>query len=154
VLQAAAEELAARSKDVSVFLDELGFKAPPPLAEPLTVAYHDACHLGHAQKVTAPPRRLLSAVENLTVAEITDPEICCGSAGTYNIEQPEIAADLGRRKAQSILATDASVVATGNIGCLTQIQMHLAGQDRPLPVMHTMELLARVYRGGVVSRES
>jgi glycolate oxidase iron-sulfur subunit len=80
--------------------------------------------------------------------EVQDAEICCGSAGTYNIEQPDIAARLGRRKAESVLSTGAQGVATGNIGCMTQLRTHLDSLGKPIPVYHTMELLDRAYSGG------
>jgi len=141
-----AEEQAARNfadkvQDVTVFLDALGFEQPPALLAPMTVAYHDACHLAHAQGVTDAPRRLLGAVPNLTLVPIPEGEICCGSAGSYNIEQPEIAAQLGQRKANAILGTGAQAVVTGNIGCMTQIESHLQRLGKPLPVFHTVELL-------------
>lgn len=143
--EAAARAFAAKVKDVSVFLDELGLAPPPPLADPLIVAYHDACHLAHAQQVTMPPRRLLAAIPNVTLREIPEGELCCGSAGTYNLEQPEIAQQLGERKALNILTTGAQAVVTGNIGCMTQIQTHLGTQGKALPIWHTMELLAQAY---------
>lgn len=143
-----AAAFARRARDVSAFLDELGLAAAPRLERPMRVAYHDACHLAHAQKVREEPRRLLAAVENLSVVEIPEGEICCGSAGTYNIEQPEIARRLGRKKAESILAAGADAVATGNIGCMTQIRAHLAQRGKPLPVLHTMQVLDRAYRSG------
>lgn len=145
--EAAAHAFAAKVKDVSVFLHELGLLAPQALPEPLTVAYHDACHLAHAQRVTAQPRHLLRAIPNLTLKEIADGEICCGSAGTYNLEQPAIARELGERKASNILATGAQAVVTGNIGCMTQIGNHLQAQGQGLPVWHTMEVLDRSYDG-------
>ena len=107
----------------------------------MTVAYHDACHLAHAQGVTDAPRRLLAAVPNLSLVPIPEGEICCGSAGSYNIEQPEIAAQLGQRKAEAILGTGAQAVVTGNIGCMTQIDSHLQRLGKPLPIFHTVELL-------------
>ena len=140
-----ARALAERTVDVSVFLDELGLKPPPSLPEPLELAYQDACHLAHAQGVRSAPRELLGAIPNLTLVEPEDWELCCGSAGTYNIEQPEVASDLGRRKAEALLATGAGAVATGNIGCLTQIQTHLRALGRDLPVMHTLQVLDRAY---------
>lgn len=143
--EAAATKLAARTKDISVFLDDLGLVPPPPLPQAMKVAYHDACHLAHAQKVREAPRRLLRAIPNLTLLEIADPDICCGSAGTYNLEHPEIAAQLGRQKAQKVLATGAQMLATGNIGCLTQIAAHLERLGQPLPMMHTVEILDRAY---------
>ncbi|VCU53516.1 Lactate utilization protein A [Thermus thermophilus] len=136
-----AQALAAKVKDLSVLLDELGFTPPPTPRRPLRVAYHDACHLAHAQGVREAPRRLLKAA-GLEVLEPREWELCCGSAGTYNLFQPEIAEALGRRKAENLKATGADLVATGNIGCLTQIQAYL-----DLPVLHTAELLALLYEG-------
>lgn len=137
----AAREFADKVQDVTVFLDALGIETPPGLPEPLTVAYHDACHLAHAQGVTDAPRRLLAAVQNLTLVPIPEGEICCGSAGSYNIDQPEIAAELGQRKARAILSTGAQAVITGNIGCMTQIDNHLRRLGKQLPIYHTVELL-------------
>jgi glycolate oxidase iron-sulfur subunit len=143
-----ARAFAARPQDVSVFLAELGLSTPPPgPPEALTLAYHDACHLAHAQRVTAPPRQLLAAIPNVTLVEIPESELCCGSAGTYNLEQPELATEIGQRKARNILSTGAQAVATGNIGCMTQIENHLAAQGQPLPVWHTLEVLDRAYGG-------
>ncbi len=144
----AARALAHKASDVSAFLAELGPLPPPALSEPLKVAYHDACHLAHAQGVTLPPRELLGMIGGIELLELPNSEICCGSAGTYNIEQPEVAAELGRRKAESILATGAEAVASGNIGCLMQLGNHLERLGRPLPVYHTVQLLDRAYRGG------
>jgi glycolate oxidase iron-sulfur subunit len=143
--ESAAAEFAQRVEDVSVFLARLGAIDPKPLPEPLKLAYHDACHLAHAQDVTTQPRALLGAIPNLELLEIPDGDICCGSAGTYNIEQPETANELGKRKAEAILSTGAEAVATGNIGCLVQIGTHLQRQGQPLPIYHTMELLDRSY---------
>lgn len=137
----AARDFAEKVQDVTVFLDALGIEPPPPLPAPMTVAYHDACHLAHAQGVTDAPRRLLGAVPNLTLVPVPEGEICCGSAGSYNIEQPEIAAQLGQRKAEAILGTGAQAVVTGNIGCMTQIDSHLRRLGKPLPIYHTVELL-------------
>ena len=136
-----AQALAAKVKDLSVLLDELGFTPPPPPRRPLRVAYHDACHLAHAQGVREAPRRLLQAA-GLEVLEPREWELCCGSAGTYNLFQPEIAEALGKRKAENLKATGADLAATGNSGCLTQIQAYL-----DLPVLHTAELLALLYEG-------
>ena len=137
----AAREFADKVQDVTVFLDALGIEPPPALSAPMTVAYHDACHLAHAQGVTDAPRRLLGAIPNLTLVPIPEGEICCGSAGSYNIEQPAIAAELGQRKAKAILSTGAQAVVTGNIGCMTQIDSHLQRLEKPLPIFHTIELL-------------
>jgi glycolate oxidase iron-sulfur subunit len=144
---AAAEALAARTVDISLFLERLGIGDWPAWPEPLTVAYHDACHLRHAQGVSREPRGLLARIGNLRLAEIADPD-CCGSAGTYNLDQPALAHALGQRKAKAVLATGAAVVASGNIGCLTQLSTHLtaiAGADAPR-VVHTIELLDEALR--------
>jgi len=143
--EAQANRFAARVQDISLFLDQLGLKPPPALAEPLKVAYHDACHLLHAQGVHDAPRNLLTAIPNLTLLELNDDGLCCGSAGTYNLEQPQIAHELGRRKVERILSAGAEAVVSGNIGCLTQIQTHLALQGRPLPLYHTVQLLDLAY---------
>jgi glycolate oxidase iron-sulfur subunit len=140
-----AKAFAAKARDISVFLDELGVVPPPPLPEPLIVAYHDACHLAHAQRVTQPPRRLLAQIPNVTIRELYEGDLCCGSAGTYNLEQPEIAQQLGERKAKNIRESGAAMVVMGNIGCMTQIRTHLAQIGNPIPVLHTIELLAQAY---------
>jgi glycolate oxidase iron-sulfur subunit len=136
-----ARALADRVVEVSAFLDELGLVEPPQPAKPLRVAYHDACHLAHAQRVREAPQRLLRAAGHEVVVP-DEWELCCGSAGTYNVEQPETAAELGRLKAANLRATGADVVAAGNIGCLTQIRLHLE-----LPVRHTVQILDRSYAG-------
>lgn len=142
----AGERFADRVIDVTVFLDELGlFPPPPPLAAPTTVTYHDACHLAHAQGVRAAPRALLHTIDNLTLVEPAEWEICCGSAGTYNIENPETAAELGRRKARNLMATGAEIIATGNIGCMNQVRTHLLAMGHDIPVMHTVQVLDRAY---------
>jgi len=144
--QGAAEEFVKRVRDVSKFLAELGIETPPDLNSPMRVAYHDACHLAHAQKVRSQPRQLLSSIGNLELVEVPDGEMCCGSAGTYNIEQPQTAAELGEQKAQAVLSTQPDAVATGNIGCMTQIESHLQRLGKPIPVLHTMQILDRAYR--------
>ncbi len=136
-----------RVKDVSAFLDELGPVEPHAIEGGLRLAYHDACHLAHAQGVTTAPRRLLSMIPNLELLPIPEGELCCGSAGTYNIEQPELARQLGERKAQHILSTEAQAVATGNIGCMVQLRNHLTVLGQAIPVWHTMEVLDRAYNG-------
>jgi glycolate oxidase iron-sulfur subunit len=143
--EGAARQFASRVRDVSEFLDDLGIVDMKGLAQPLTVAYHDACHLAHAQKIRRPPRALLARVPNLQVVEIPDGEICCGSAGLYNLEQADIAADLGARKAQAIISTGAQAVAAGNLGCMVQIATHLAKRGVPIPVLHTIQILDRAY---------
>src|SRR5690606_4661221 len=97
-------------KDVSEFLDELGL-VPPRGELRMRVAYHDACHLAHAQKIREQPRRLLSQIPGLELVEIRESDLCCGAAGTYNLTEPEVAGRLARRKLANILATGARVVA-------------------------------------------
>jgi glycolate oxidase iron-sulfur subunit len=139
-----AEAFSAKVRDVSELLAE-----HEPQAErhpiPLRVAYHDACHLAHAQKVRDQPRALLRGIPGLELVEPVDWEICCGSAGIYNLVQPEAAAELGARKAANLLATGAEAVAAGNPGCALQIAAHLG--DRTLPVFHPMTLLDHAIRG-------
>jgi glycolate oxidase iron-sulfur subunit len=138
-----AAAFAGRVRDVSEFLAEAG----PPRAErrpvPMTVAYHDACHLAHAQGVRAQPRELLRGIPELELVEPAEWEICCGSAGIYNLVEPEPAAELGERKARNLLDTGAEAVVAGNPGCALQISAHSERLGRPLPVLHPLELLAR-----------
>jgi glycolate oxidase iron-sulfur subunit len=146
--QATAERFSARVRDVSEFLAELGMVPPDGPARPLTVAYHDACHLAHAQGITASPRALLGGVPNVALVEVPDGEFCCGSAGSYNVEHPRIAERLGRMKAENILRTGAQAVVAGNIGCLVQIRTYLDQAGSRIPVRHTIELLDHAYRSG------
>lgn len=141
-----AKRFSDKVRDVSQLLADSG-----PVATrhpvPLKVAYHDACHLAHAQKVRSEPRRLLGAIPELELVEPAEWEICCGSAGIYNLLQPEAGRALGRRKAEDLLATDAEAIASGNPGCTLQITAHLRELGRPLPIYHPMELLDRSIRG-------
>jgi glycolate oxidase iron-sulfur subunit len=146
-LEAQAGAFSNRVMDVSVFLDELGLVGQFEFKGDLKLAYHDACHLAHAQGVTAAPRRLLAKIPYLELLAIPEGELCCGSAGTYNIEQPELARQLGERKVQHILSTGAQAVATGNIGCMVQLRTHLASLGQLIPVWHTMEVLDLAYNG-------
>jgi glycolate oxidase iron-sulfur subunit len=137
---------AAKCKDISEVLAGLEPRATrQPLK--LRVAYHDACHLQHAQGVRAQPRALLSNIPGLELAEIPEAAICCGSAGIYNLVQPDAANALGKRKAQLIAPLKADVVATGNPGCLLQIQSSLARQGLKIPVVHMVQLLDASIRG-------
>lgn len=140
----AATALGDLSLDVSVYLNRLGLRPPPPAtgSTRLRVAYHDACHLAHGQGVTAEPRALLRSLPGVELVEVTGGPACCGSAGTYNVEQPALAAELGRRKAAAIQDTTPDLVVTGNIGCLTQLRAWL---DAGVPVMHLMQLVAAAY---------
>jgi glycolate oxidase iron-sulfur subunit len=143
----AAHQFAKKTLDISAFLDSLEMEIPPPLKRTVRVAYHDACHLSHAQRVRQPPRRILRKISGLDLVEISNSDICCGSAGTYNIDHPEIAHDLGRSKAREIIETGAELVVLGNIGCQVQIERHLRELGSQIRVIHTIELLDHVYRG-------
>ncbi len=132
--------------DVLEYLQRLGLVGVPALPAPARVAYQDACHLAHAQHVTSAPRHLLQAVGGLTLVPVADSGLCCGSAGLYNLEQPALAADLGGRKAAALIASGATLVATANIGCLTQMQAALAASGHAVPVVHVAELLDMAYR--------
>ena len=143
-----AKAFSSQVCDVSVFLQRLGdLPEVPDSGVVSTVAYHDACHLANAQGVKSEPRELLRRIPGVTLVEIADSHLCCGSAGTYNVDQPEVAAQLGQQKTKNVLATNANLVATGNIGCMTQLKTHLAASDSPLPVLHTMQVLRDAYFG-------
>jgi glycolate oxidase iron-sulfur subunit len=137
--------LAAKVRDVSEFLDELGL-IPPHGEVHLTATYHDACHLVHAQKVREQPRNILSQIPGLRLVELPESEICCGAAGTYNLTEPEMADRLAARKLANIRRTGASTVITGNVGCLMQIVREARMQGEPLDVIHPMDLLDRSYQ--------
>jgi glycolate oxidase iron-sulfur subunit len=146
--EARAEAFRKRVLDVSVFLHRLGLREPPSRApRPLKIAYHDACHLANAQGVRREPRDLLRGIPGVELCELADAQICCGSAGTYNLDQPKIAASLGEKKARAVVATGSAIVASGNIGCLTQLRLHLAKQGSPIQVRHTMQVLRDAYAG-------
>jgi glycolate dehydrogenase iron-sulfur subunit len=130
-------------RDVHEFLAGVEPRATRhPLA--LRVAYHDACHLAHAQGIREPPRQLLESIPELELLAPAEWELCCGSAGVYNLLEPEAAGDLGRRKAANLADTGAQVIAAANPGCVIQIARHL---EHPLEVLHPIELLARSLRG-------
>jgi glycolate oxidase iron-sulfur subunit len=130
-----AARIAALARDISEVMAELGLRPASRALPTLRVAYHSACSLQHGQAVDREPRALLAAA-GFTVAEVPEGHLCCGSAGTYNLMQPELAASLRERKLANIALTGADLVAAGNIGCITQ----LAG-GAPLPIVHTAELL-------------
>ena len=141
-----AAAMSARVRDLSEFLAELGPVAPRhPL--PVTAAYHDACHLGHAQRITRQPRELLRAIPELTLVELADAGTCCGSAGVYNLLQPEAASELGARKAQAVLDAGAPLLISANPGCSLQIAAAVAGRGEHVAVAHTAEILDASLRG-------
>lgn len=139
-----AKVLADKVRDVTEILVELGPSAPrhPVANDGLRVAYHDACHLSHAQGVRNPPRELLGQIPGVKLAAIKDADTCCGSAGIYNLVRPEAARELGDMKATNIAVTGADIVVTGNPGCLLQVTDALRRRgEATLPSAHTIELL-------------
>lgn len=141
-----ARKFSAKCKDVSEILAEL---EPRSTRHPLRVrvAFHDSCHLQHAQGVRAQPRDLLAAIPGLELVEIPESAICCGSAGIYNLVQPDAAESLGDRKADLIARLGADVVATGNPGCVLQLQSSLSLQHQKIHVVHTIQILDASLRG-------
>jgi glycolate oxidase iron-sulfur subunit len=141
-----AAALSAKVRDVAEFLDSLG-----PVAErhPVEVraAYHDACHLGHAQRITAAPRTLLRGIPGLELVELRDAGTCCGSAGVYNLLQPDAARELGSWKADSVAASGASLLISANPGCTLQISSELAARGVSLRTAHTAEVLDASING-------
>lgn len=141
-----AAAMSAKVRDLSEFLADLGPVAPRhPL--PLRVAYHDACHLSHAQGIREQPRALLRAIPELDLRELPEPEICCGSAGVYNLLQPDAARDLGDRKAANLATTEPDLLVTANPGCSMQIAQAAARRGAPVPVAHVAEVLDASLRG-------
>jgi glycolate oxidase iron-sulfur subunit len=141
-----AKHFAAKCKDISEILTELEPRAArSPLR--LRVAFHDSCHLQHAQGVRSQPRSLLASIPGLELLEIPESLICCGSAGIYNLIQPDAASALGDRKVGLIAPLRPSVVVTGNPGCVMQLQSSLARAGHPIPVRHTIQLLDAAIRG-------
>jgi glycolate oxidase iron-sulfur subunit len=149
--EARARAFSARVKDATELLASL-----PPRARraplPARVAYHSPCHLGHAQGVQEAPRRLLRSIPGVELVEIPDGDQCCGSAGVYNLLQPESAAEVGRRKASNVKATRAALLASANPGCTLQILRHLAEQGATVEAAHPVELLDRSIQDAAAGR--
>ena len=141
-----AQKLATKVRDVSEFLVELG-PFQPEHALPLRATYHDACHLCHAQQIRSQPRQLLQMIPELDLVPLAESEICCGAAGSYNLSEPEMADQLGGRKADNILATQSDAVFTANVGCLMQIGRHLRAQNARQKVLHPIDALWASYSG-------
>ncbi len=141
-----ARRFSEKVRDVTELLAESDPVAPRHPV-PLKVAYHDACHLAHAQGIRSEPRQLLGDIPELQLVEPEEWEVCCGSAGIYNLLQPDAGEALGRRKAQNLLEAGADAIASGNPGCTLQIAAHLRELGRPLPIHHPVELLDRSIRG-------
>lgn len=135
-----AKRIASMTMDIAEWLKRMQLPAPPA-PKRFRVAYHDACSLRNAQKVTSQPRALLRAA-GFSVQDVPESHFCCGSAGTYNMLQPEMARHLGERKAQNIASTEPQIVSAGNIGCIKQIGIY-----SETPIVHTVELLDWAYGG-------
>jgi glycolate oxidase iron-sulfur subunit len=142
-----ARRFSAQVKDVSELLADLGPARAPRAPMPLRVAYQDACHLAHAQGVRQAPRDLLLSIPGVTIVPLAEPEICCGSAGIYNLVTPGPAADLGDRKVRHIAATSPDMIATANPGCTLQIAAAARRAGHDWPVFHPVELVDASIRG-------
>ncbi len=151
-----AEEIAAdsdldpakfvsRVKDVSEFLAELEPREPTGPIDAV-VAYQDACHLQHAQRIREQPRQLLSMIPGITLQPVAEAELCCGAAGSYNLTQPDMADRLGQRKVAELIKVQPDIIVTGNAGCSLQLQAQLKKAGHTVPVLHPMELLDLSYR--------
>jgi glycolate oxidase iron-sulfur subunit len=141
-----ARDFVLRVRDVTEVLVELSL---PEMKHRIdeTITYHDACHLAHAQKVTAAPRKLLAMVPGLTTVPLPESDMCCGAAGTYNLTQPEMATQLAGRKLDNIASTGAATCVTGNVGCAMQIRSEATARGQALRVVHPVELLHRAVFG-------
>ena len=140
---AAAETFSRKVRDISEVLAESDL----PLGTiEATVTYHDACHLAHGQRIRSQPRDLLKRIPGLRLVELRESDLCCGSAGVYNLLEPGIADELGRRKVECIRATGASIVTAGNPGCLMQIARHCRAEGLDVEIAHPVSLLARALR--------
>jgi len=142
----------SKLKDIHEWLVEIGIVPPSASLPPQVVTYHESCHLSHGQKIVTQPRQVLKAIPNLQLVELPESSWCCGSAGVYNIVQPEMAGQLLDRKLANIQSTGVHIVATGNPGCLLQLINGAKQKGIPLRVVHPVTLLAEAYRksdGGV-----
>ena len=139
-----SQRFAATVRDISEYLASEPLRGPlAPV--PMTVTYHDPCHVVHGQKIRRQPRELLAQIPGLTVVDLAESDWCCGSAGIYNLTQPEMAGRLLERKVANVLATRAEAVVTANPGCILQIQQGLAARGATVGVLHIVELLDRAY---------
>ena len=158
-----AAAFAGRVADIQEYLARVGLSAsfaaalqplrhadgqPASAERPLRLVYHDACHMIHGQGLREQPRSLLRAIPHVQLREATEAGVCCGSAGIYNLVQPDTAAELGRLKAADLAGSGADLAVSANIGCSLQIRRHMEAQPQPLPVEHPLQLLARSHRGG------
>ncbi len=141
----AARTVAARVRDATELLHELGVRPPVAPGPKRRVAYHDPCHLAHAQGIRQPPRDLLAAIPGITLVPMEDEDLCCGSAGHYNVMQPALARTIVARKVAAIRASGADVIATANAGCALQLESGLRAAGLAIPVRHVLDLLAEAY---------
>jgi len=139
-----ARAFARKVRDLSEFLVELGLR-PPGTPVPMRVTYQDSCHLAHGQKIRAAPRQLLRAIPRLELVEMKLADHCCGSAGIYNLAQPEVAQQLLAEKMECARATGAEAIATANPGCLIQLRAGVERHQTGQQVLHVVELLDRSY---------
>jgi glycolate oxidase iron-sulfur subunit len=137
----------SKMRDVHEWLAEIGWRVPSaaPLPEPVTLTYHDSCHLTHAQRVTAQPRSILRSLPGVSFVELKEAGWCCGAAGVYAVTQPAQADALLERKVGHVRATAARVVATANPGCHLQLERGLGEGSVPVSVVHPISLLAAAY---------
>lgn len=147
-----------RAMDIHEWLERIDVRAPTaspmPSAAPVAVTYHESCHLKHGQKVSAAPRKLLALIPGIELVELTEADWCCGSAGVYNITQPEMSMKLLDRKIGHIAATGAVVIATGNPGCTVQLEHGLRQQGMTATVEHPVSLLAAAYRNETAATDT
>jgi glycolate oxidase iron-sulfur subunit len=149
----AADAFCGKVNDIAEFLMKLGPIKPQGRLQAV-VAYQDACHLQHAQKIRQQPRDLLALIPGITLKAIAEPELCCGAAGSYNLTEPEMADRLGNRKVGHLLDAQPDLIVTGNAGCSLQLQAKLKERHSAVPVVHPMELLDLSYRSGKLSELS
>jgi glycolate oxidase iron-sulfur subunit len=141
--EARAVRFSGAMKDASEYLDQIGLTPPGPL--PKTVTYQEPCHLAHAQRITAAPRRLMAAIPGLRLVEMEDSSLCCGSAGIYNVTNPDFSRQLQERKIANALATGADTIISANPGCIMQVASGLRQRGAAVRVQHLMDLLDEAY---------
>lgn len=144
-----AEAFVKKVKDIQEFLAAVGLtaKLSPLQDEPLDLVYQDACHLLHGQQISLQPRQLLKAIPGVKLHEPIDAALCCGSAGVYNMLQPQVAEELGDKKANNLLNTGAKMIVSSNPGCSLQIKKHLQQKGKEMPLFHPMQLLDYSIQG-------
>ncbi len=147
-----AKRFAAGVKDITQYLVELGLNREGLGELPLTVTYQEPCHLAHAQRITQPPRQLLRAIPGVRLVEMNESAMCCGSAGVYNLTNPDMSRRLANRKLDNATATGADVIATANPGCYIQLEAGLEQRGSTMRVCHIVELLDESYRRGDAAR--